>query len=441
MKKRMGICALFLLTAMLTGGCAMRTVEQMYNVPKRSQSFSHVQSAMDVAMAGLDYAAPISGENQQTVQLADLDGDGVNEYLVFARSESRTHLDVLIFDTDEEENCYLAEVIELNGSAFERVEYVDIDNLPGSELVLGRQVSDQVMGAVCVYSFGTGRAEKILSTNYSHFLTCDLDENRKYELMILRPAASGEVGEGRALALRYEYRQGEMERSMEVPLSASADSVKRVVEGKLQDGAPALFVSSTVGDSAIATDVLAMDEGKLRNLVGAGGSVSALRNYYVYATDIDEDGVMEIPSLITMQSVTARASGESQYLIRWESLNRKGERKEKRYTFHDYAGGWYLQLDPAWATRISAEKEGNTYLFYLWDEDGVDAEALFTLYVLTGSNRDQAAAQEDRFPLYRKEGTAYAAKLHEAAVGYGLTEAYLQSSFHLIHQDWKTGET
>lgn len=441
MKKRMGLAALFLTTAMLTGGCAMRTVEQMYDVPRRSQSFSHVQSAMDMAMVGLDYASPISGENQQTVQLADLDGDGVNEYVVFARSETRTHLDVLIFDTDEEGNCYLAECIELNGSVFERVEYVDIDGIPGSELVVGRQVSDQVMGAVCVYSFATGRAEKLLSTNYAHFLTCDLDQDRQHEVMIIRPGASGEAGEGRALALRYEYRQGEMERSMEIQLSATADNVKRIVEGKLQDGAPALFVSSVVGDSSIATDVLAVDEGKLRNLVGAGGSVSALRNYYVYATDIDEDGIMEIPSLIPMQSVTARASGESQYLIRWDSLNRKGERQEKRYTFHDYAGGWYLQLDPAWATRISAEKEGNTYLFYLWDQEGVDAEALFTLYVFTGSDRDQAAAQEDRFPLYRKEGTAYAAKLHKAAVGYGLTEEYLQSSFHLIRQDWKTGET
>ena len=113
----------------------------------------------------------------------------------------------------------------------------------------------------------------------------------------------------------------------------------------------------------------------------------------------------------------------------------------KRYTFHDYAGGWYLEMESDMAERISAETDGNAYHFYLWDKDGIKVQSLFTLYVLTGSNRDQQAVEEDRFPIYRKEGVAYAVELHRAARGYGLTEEYMVKSFHLIQQAWKTGET
>mgnify|MGYP006955459360 CR=1 FL=1 len=71
MKRRILTTMLFLLTALLFSGCAMRTVEQMYALPKRSDEFNEMQSAIDTAMYGMTYASPQSGENQQTVQMAD----------------------------------------------------------------------------------------------------------------------------------------------------------------------------------------------------------------------------------------------------------------------------------------------------------------------------------------------------------------------------------
>lgn len=441
MKKRTGIALLFLLTALIFSGCGMRTVEQMYCVPKRSQSYDHVQKAMDMAMVGLEYAAPVSGENQQTVQLADLDGDGMDEYVLFARNPSQIPLNVLIFDTDTDGKCYLLEVLELQGSAFEKVEYVQMDGMPGVELVIGRQLSDQLQGNVCIYTFASGRAEKLLSVNYAHFLTCDLSRDGKSELLLITSGESGQPGEFRGVAVTYQYGKGEMARSMEVRISASASSVERIVEGSLEDGAPAVFVSSTVDDTAITTDVLCMDQGKLKNLMKPDTSVQALRNYYVYAADMDGDGITELPSLIPMRIAQSNGLPESRYLICWYSLDRKGERTDKLYTYHDYGGGWYLQLDPDWATQISAEKEANTYTFYLWNEEGTRAKPLFAIYVFTGSSRDQEAGSDGRFPLLRKEGIAYGALIYEEGAARGVTEAYLKDSFHLIRQDWKTGET
>ena len=50
-----------ILAALSLSGCAMRTVEDLYALPKRSEEYDKLQSAIDIAMAGLDYAAPLSG--------------------------------------------------------------------------------------------------------------------------------------------------------------------------------------------------------------------------------------------------------------------------------------------------------------------------------------------------------------------------------------------
>ena len=97
MKKRILFLLLVSLTALLFTGCAMQTVEEMYALPKRSEEFNEMQSAIDTAMYGMTYASPQSGENQQTVQMADLNGDGVDEILVFAKGATEKPLQFLIF--------------------------------------------------------------------------------------------------------------------------------------------------------------------------------------------------------------------------------------------------------------------------------------------------------------------------------------------------------
>ena len=123
MKKKIGLLML-LVMALLLSGCAMRTVEEMYALPKRSEEYEELQSAIDTAMYGLMYSSPRSGENQQTVQMADLDGDGIEEYLVFAKGASEKPLQVLIFSQQADGTVRTMETIGITGLDFEQVEYV-----------------------------------------------------------------------------------------------------------------------------------------------------------------------------------------------------------------------------------------------------------------------------------------------------------------------------
>lgn len=430
------IWALGLLLAVLSlSGCALRTVEEMYSLPKRSEEYNQLQSAIDIAMAGLDYAAPLSGTNRQTLQSADLDGDGIPEYLVFAKGKSDRPLQLLIFQQNEEGAYRIQEVIGFRGTSFEQVEYVTIDDQPGCEIVLGRQLSDQVVGTLSVFSFSDGAARQLLSTSYSRFVSCDLDGNGREDLLVMRP---GEADTEGGVAVLYSYKAGAMERSVEAKMSAPPEDVKRISVSKLHGGFPAVYVASTGKRDALVTDVFALRDDRLVNVVpgdGQAASVGSLRNYVVYADDMDGDGVFELPKLIPMEPISTRVGVEKQYLLRWYSMDLRGNEVDKLCTFHNFAGGWYLILDSSWASSVTMEQWGNSYTFYLWSENFDKATSLFTITEHAGNDREYQATQNNRFVLKRAEAITYAGKLEAGSALYGFTEDYLVNSFRLIPQD------
>lgn len=427
------------MVALLLGGCSMHTLDDLYALPIRSEKYTNLQSIIQKAMNGMDYSAPLTGENQQTIQSADLNGDGEPEYLLFAKDSSDKPLHIFVFSGDGKE-YKLLDTIDCTGSEFDAVEYIQMDHEPGYEIVIGRKVSNQVVGSVSVYRLFGEEMVQVLTADYTEFLTCDLDQNGSSELFILRP---GESGKG--VAVLYSFDGKLLERSQEVNMSEPADHIKRIMVSKIDGGSPAIYVASAVtGSDGIITDVYVKEADQLRNVSfsnESGTSVQTLRNYYVYADDLDGDGVLELPSLITVHKPTEIEGSVSPYTIRWYAMTADGFEVDKVHTYHNFADGWYLELDAQLAKFFVVTQMGNCYEFYLWDENFVSTEKVFAIYALTGQKREEQAVTGNRFVLYQGESTIYAAELLVASAGYGMTRDSLIHAFHLIQEDWKTGET
>lgn len=437
--KRIVAGALLLALCMICCGCAM-TVEEMYCLPKRPERYDNLQTAMDPVMGGLDYAAPSTGENQQTVQTADLDGDGTEEVIVFARGEDEHPLKILIFRM-EGERYALMNTIQSSGTGFDQVEYADLDGAPGLEMVVGRQVSDQVLGSVSVYRFTGGQPEQMMNANYRKFLICDLDEDMLGDLVVL---TGGAQETDHSIAERYTLAGGTAQRSGEAKLSQPVSQLKRIMVGKLHGGQNAVFVASTVDASTIVTDVFALVDGAMTNVAlssEAETSVKTLRNYYVYAEDIDLDGQMELPSLITMRSPLARSDAGGEHLIRWYAMTPEGGEVDKLFTYHNYLQGWYLELSREASDRICVSPEGGgSFRFSLWDKAGERLTDLWYIDVLTGEDRSAVATENGRFVLLKTETVVYACRLEMGARELGVTQEMLTDAFHLIQSAWYTGE-
>ncbi len=429
--RRWWIVILCAVLAALLCGCMMKTVDEMYRLPKRSEDASNLQKVIDESMTGLSYCAPILGENQQTVQMADLNGDGVQEALVFAKGTGERPLKILVFFKRGEvyENTV---VMEASGTDFEQVEYVDMDSNPGVEVVVGRKAGNEVLHSLSVYGFGGEAPATMLTAGYTRFLTLDLDRDLRRELVILRPGGD----ESNGVAELYDYSEDLIERVGEAPMSVPAERLKRIASGGMCSNYQAVFAASLYDEDTIITDVYIVEQGKFTNVAlsnDSGTSVKTMRNYYVYGADIDHDGLIEIPSQM--------GSEDGQDILRWYNLMPTGEEVDKVYTYHNYPERWYVHLKKEWAEQIRVSQGkplGSTqgYVFSLTD----DVE-LFTIYALTGEERQKLEQNSDMFVLKQTDEVVYAAVLGPGAEAEGLDQQTLISNFNFIHEDWKTGET
>lgn len=432
MKKRLLFAILFA-AILLFCGCELRTSDQMYAVPARPAADYNLQNAINDAMAGLDYAAPKSGVNQQIVQTVDIDGNGDMEYLLFAKGDSDKPLQIFIFDK-QKDTYNLVDTISCKGSAFDRVEYAQMDDTPGKEIVVGYQLNDRLTGGLSVYAFRAGNMEQLLSTTYTQFFVTDLNEDTIDELFLVRPG-SNEWSKG--VAELYRIKNGNVERSVEQNLAVQSENVRRVLTGKLQDGNNCIYISGKSGDTALITDVFAVVDDVFTNI-----SLSAERptitqtigNYFVDPSDIDGDGIMELPELLDMVQVTQEGAS-TQKLISWYAFDSYGNRFRKAYTYHCFVDGWFIELAPELTEVLTVSKQGKRLDFFSWDKQFGVPIRLFSINVLTGQNRDEQARLDGNIRLHSTASALFVAELTSNGENYGITEQTLIDSFHMIQQD------
>lgn len=439
MKRIRRLILMLVIAALILCGCSMTTVDGMYKIPKRSDNFNSLQTAIDDAMIGLAYCAPLAGENRQTVHMADLDGDNEDEFLLFAKGSEEKPLRIMVFRKIDD-SYVNTDTVACNGTAFDQVEYVDM-NGDGLEMIVGCQLSDQVIRTASVYSFVGGKLQERVSVNYTKFLTTDLNGDGFSELFLLKPGLT-ETDAG--VAELYGMHQGEIKRYNAVTMSRPVDRLKRIIQGKLDGGKTAVYIASAADENSLITDVCTLIEQSLVNITlsgDAGTSIHTMRSFYVYADDIDADGVVELPALLPMRPVQVSANTDTHQLIRWYAMTANGDMVDKLYTYHNFADGWYLQLDSAFAAYVTALNTENTTEFYLWDKNYETCQKIMTVYAFTGEAMEELDLRDDRFILEKTDKTVFCGKTEPVAEEYGITNESVVYSFRLIQQDWKTGLT
>ena len=437
MKKK--LIAPLLLLALLLTGCYFFDSDDLYAPPQRSKEYRELQSAVEAAMDGGSYSAPVSGANRQAVQQADLDGDGQDEALVFCKMEGERPLKVLIFQRQEEHFALLC-TLEGDGTAFDSVQYAQIDGEPGVELLLSRRIGEQVQQFLSVYTLNEDGPAELVSFGYNAYTVQDLDGDQRSDIFAVRANAEGP----RAYAELYRFRDGELQKDAEASLSTAADSVKRILVGNIAPEVPAVFVASAYDESNLITDVFALEKNVFTNITQndeSGQSAQTVRNYYVYSTDIDNDKLIELPNTLALPAEPGDAGSENQYRIIWYNLSPEGARTDKMSTYHNFGEGWFLYLPETWCQELFVSKRrGENGLpgteFSLLQADG-SRIPLVTIYAFNGERAKSMSESDGRILLTQRGDVCYAALLQEDA---GLDADQLRARFSLIAPDLLPGE-
>jgi len=439
-KTAAAILALALVFCALTG-CFFQSGEELYKLPQPPEEYLELQRVIEnVLDSGAEYLAPTSGSNRQSVQLRDLDGDGVDEAIAFFRNQGEVRpLKIYVFRMAGEVYETVG-VIEGDGTSIDSINYVDLDGDGVLEILAGWRISEDVLKALSVYALSdSGELQEILSANYGKYTVGDVDGDGNDEIIVMRLA-----DDSHPPVVEYlDYDHGRVTRT-ESRLSAGISSVSRVRFSRLEDGTIALYVTSilddgNLGGGTLVTDVFIERAGNLVNVTmdaESGVSTGTVRGYAVYAQDIDSDGVVEIPR---PEIIPGGSGSESLLRITWYSVvNSQKSTSIKLVTLHDFTDGWYMTLPMAWQEDLAASREENTV-----------GQSTVTLSALSGDGAEQLPLLRIyTTTLGRVRGTTLATSgtvtySYDILEGYDAWEAAvpeeaISASFHTIVSEWSS---
>ena len=413
---------------LLLSGCYSGGIDQYFSPPQPSEEYLQLQDLINAELAsGSEYAAPIRGRFRQSVQFTDLDGDGMDEALVFLRGSNGSLKIHVYLSVNSEYRKVLT--LEGEGRSIGSVDYADLDADGRTDLIVAWQLTGS-MSLLSVYSLVNWSGELLLSTDSSEFLAGDLNSDGRDELLVLR-----NVNTGSYMADMYTLRPDRDPQAASAALSSGIYGIQRVRMAMLSGNTPALLVESLLDNGDLVTDVLSCREGSLVNLtLNRSTGVSETRRSYslVFAQDIDGDGVTEIPH---PQQLYSQGS-ELFWSIAWYKYDAFGRAGLDMTTYHSVADGWYFVLPDGWASGLTVRRvddvpgERAVILSRLSPEGTI--RDLIVFYTITGENRIDRARLEGRFVLLEENSTVFAAQILDESLDLSMIE----SRFHRIYSDW-----
>ncbi len=435
-----------LLILLVLTGCVSMSVEDLYALPALSERYMSLQNEVDkITDAGAEYAAPTSGANRQALQLEDIDGDGSKEALAFFRvSGSSNPLQIHVFQRTEGKYVSAA-VIEGSGANIESVNYADMNGDGSKEMIVGWQLSSGI-NLVSAYTMNDFQPVEIIHEDCTEFSMCAL--SGRPDVILMRISSADSANEAVLFRLTDD---GEVESSSAL-LSDGIEAVVRIRSSRLKDECSAVFVESNYNGGSKITDILAYSGGALKNVSrdDSGISLSTTRAMNIYCRDIDGDGMLEVPKPVPLPSVSDSAT--VYYIIDWYSYNSKGQITRDMSTYHNFSDNWYLRLPDGWRGNIavrrsdSAGERAIVFSYLTGDnaaEEAVEAADFLAISVLSDSNREERAAESDRFILLRQGGSIYTGIVltppDKVPLQFSQTE--IMDDFHIIYSEWITGET
>lgn len=441
-KKGIGLLLAALLGLLLSGCMFSSSPEAMYSLPQLPNEYTELREQIeDIISAGAEYAAPTSGNNIQSVQLIDLDGDRVEEAVAFFRNATdEKPLKIYIFravgDSYEQ-----AALLESSGISIYSIRYVDMNNDGLREIIVGWRVSADIQ-ALGVYSIENYEPRLIMSSLYTRYEVLDFDDDLTQEIVLLRSDNQGDP-----VAEYYDWEGEDLSVQSTTRLSMTMAELKSMDIGALRDGEIALFVTGVAEDTRSITDILTYKQGAIANIVRSdvtGVSSEIFRYISLEPVDIDGDGVTEVPMPVVLPN-TQEGSEELFWQVYWLSYNARGQSETVVSTYHNINEGWYLILPDQWDGQIAVRQESGSdergTIFSARSSDGTYRDVM-GIYTITGNSREYKATRDDRFVLKREVGTIYSGVFfdYNDSWRYAISQEEVTQGFRLIAKEWTASD-
>lgn len=437
MKRVVCVFASLILVVFLFSGCASIGIgaEQVMSPPGTVGIRNEVRKLL-LEVGGNDVSLyyPKAGSYRSAIITSnDFTGDRVNDVVAFCSSSETGSLSVVFISQTKSGELDIISNFDKNYSIVDRVYFEDLDGDGNSEIIVGWGSPINMTSNICIYSYNseTGKIrETDLLGSYSEMAVGDFLRSGSSEIFVftLSKTQSDEIPSKNkndktpskiipAYATLYDYDGKDSVCLSSVELDPSSINYSLVTTGKSETSDTFCILDCFRADKVMFTQIVYWND--VTNAVSVypsleeiSGSNETNRASVVYSQDINEDGLIEIPSSYTMPFVNPEFSSENSYQYSLLSWNRFDMENSKLLLvsreYANYKLGYKVKIPIDWGGKVAIFLEEGVFAVYEWD-NGAFGDMI---YKITTTFPEISAEKSYEYVIYSS-----ADKRHIATIG------------------------
>lgn len=448
MKKGWMISILLAACMVCLSGCQFGGFDtlSLMRPPKATGDEANIQQVLEeVGGSDLTLKYPQRGDYRSAVVMYDITGDGEEEAVAFYASnngkDTSTHM--MVIGSRDGKWLNWGDFVGL-GATVDQICFGDLDGDDIQEIIVGWSNSYNNLNALSIYQYQDGKIVSVeVDYGYSSIALADFGQDGQDEIFIstLNNAAENVVAD--AKLLKMDKETGQMNNISRVELDPTVSRYEAMSVGYISPGAMGVVIDGYKEDGMMETEIVYWDKGRGSMVAPLSSKEEKNPTERVNSTvssDIDGNGVIEIPFVSQMPGETEKTDGaEPCYLTQWNWFNvEKGTWEFVYNMVTNFSDGYGFQLPEGWEGNVTAriETETKTLTFYEWvvDQDGIGAQgvAILKIQVFSDSEWEEGNNTEGFAVLRKQNGRVYAVQIPGTDSVYSLTYEEVQKNFKLV---------
>lgn len=374
------------------------SVEGLITAPKLTQEQTEINQALVKAVgSNIILKYPKSGENRSAYVIKNIDNEPGDEALVFYEYTGDDKKDGLMLNVlDKNEDDEWVSVKEISGAGYEvsTVIISDMGDDRKTQVVVGYTSYTGEEKTLEVYDYEDGDFKTIGTDNYSLLETYDIDGDGTDELIVVNKI----VEDGKDKSVSYiasllEVRDGGLYKHKSVKMANNVTSYVNSAVGKVEGEFPAIYIDELTNKNQLQTEILYYRYDSLQNPINvAGGSLLNVctRSPGYYSQDVDHDGAVEIPSVMTMLGYEDAVDDEKLYLTNWYVYKDLYELEIKYSGYYSLSDEYAMMFPSRWDGQVTAkiDSDSEEMVFYKYDGD-INGEMIELMRIAVVNENDK----------------------------------------------------
>ena len=412
--KKIKTAAICLVSVFFSGCSAVNfTVDGLLNAPKLTSEQSEIHQALIQSVgSNITLKYPKNGENRSAYVIANIDDEPDNEALVFYEYNSNSADDdglrVNVLDKNADGEWYSVKELAGAGTDIDQVIISPMGDVNQIDVLVGYQTLGNDDKTLEIYNYDNGDFKRVGLDTYSVLETLDINSDGFNELITIEKTTNSDTGAVTAKASLLRMQNGEIIKDEGIEMCSNVTSYVSSITGKLDADRRAIFVDGLNAEGLLQTEIIYYRYSSLQNPMQLRSEKLlplCTRPSGYLSADMDNDNIVEIPSVSPMIGYENAVADEMVYMTSWNVYEDFYNLKEKYKGYYSISDGYFFSFPSRWNNQVTVKKDSDTgeLVFYKYEND-INSSTQEIMRLAVSSKNESDEYIDDGYELIDSKG-------------------------------------